>query len=140
MLSASFWCVHYYMNTKAVFRTRWAWWAGYSCQASMQIQNNSLPCYGLSLNLQSYCSFCSWGVCIINSWSLPLCTSPVCCGVFVAVGSLPCTAFFYAHQLNSSTDDIHFCKFTTIGGCRSESSVYISMHFFILFVLCCTKQ
>lgn len=52
-----FWCVHYYMNTKTLFWTRWAWWAGYSCQANMQMRDNSLPCYGLSLNFQSYCSF-----------------------------------------------------------------------------------
>lgn len=44
------------MNTKTLFCTRWAWWAGYSCQANMQMRDNSLPCYGLSLNSQSYCS------------------------------------------------------------------------------------
>lgn len=44
------------MNTETLFSTRWAWWAGYSCQANMQMRDNSLPCYGLSLNSWSYCS------------------------------------------------------------------------------------
>lgn len=53
----NFWFVHYYMNTKTLLWTRWAWCAGYSCQVNMQMRDNSLLCYGLSLNFQSYCSF-----------------------------------------------------------------------------------
>lgn len=93
----SFWFVHYYMNTKALLWTRWAWWAGYSCQENMQMRDNSFPCYGLSLNFPELLFLCSWGICIINSQALPH-YSPIYCSFFLCIWLFALYNYLFMHN------------------------------------------
>lgn len=73
---------------------------------------------------------------------------PICCSIFIAVGSLPYKPSLELHQLHEKCLFVLLCyipflNFTTISRLQVTGHVYISgtgQYIFILFVHCCTEQ